>query len=520
MKKIFKIIIFLLLVNFSLVTVFAEENSNISESWENNSVQLDKQENIEEENDSETKEENKAVEDSDKKQVVNTKKETEIKTEWPELDRVEDTKESESKTEVDSIELPSYIEKPESELEKIYTERKDKITQLIDDEEDVQNVDSIKSAIEDIKIKTELNKDLFDDFSLQVKELEENILKNQELITELWSDSSKNSVDDKLTIEKLQTLNSNYKKQISYKQLVIFDLEKSLDSLAILNEKYENILWKYVELKKDNDLEKKEEFNNKMKVLYYVIAFSLLLYVLKYFLAKKFVPKYESYFLYFDLIHWIILIIFLIAFFFYIFPQLYVLLIFISGSLIFVNAPLISSFVSSVIVFRKYKIWDVIKYDENMGRIKMISPLFTTMSVLNKYWVISNDIETIPNNLLIKEKVMIIQEPSLIDHEFSVALPLNGIWNIFKIIDEIKVNILLKNLNQRIANINHDDEETFKIFHTQTKPDFIMINFTWRASPNRSRKLEAKIISYVYNYTNQYKANNGPPDWWMWTEEK
>ena len=106
---------------------------------------------------------------------------------------------------------------------------------------------------------------------------------------------------------------------------------------------------------------------------------------------------------------------------------------------------------------------------------------------------------------------MVIQKPELIDHEFSVALPLSDVGNIFKIIDEIKENILLKNLNQRISNINHDDEETFKIFHTQTNPDFIMINFTWRASPNRSRKLEAKIISYVYNYTHQYKTNKTLP---------
>ncbi len=403
----------------------------------------------------------------------------------------------------DSLPLPSTVKKEPSEIEKFYAEKKEKIGSLINKEEDQQKLDSLKKALDELVIKKELDQELLDEYNKQINVIKKQLDTNKRQLEE-YNRLKEKSVDDDLEIQALSKANRHLEKQLTYKELVTGDLDKNLDNLNILKTKYDNILSKYVDIKKWKDQEKSKEFQNKMIILYLVIFLSIIFYIIKYFLKKRFMPKYEAHFLYFDLIHGILLISFLVVFFFYLFPQLYILLIFISGSLIFINASLISSFISSIIVFRKYKIGDVIMHEEKLGRIGRITPLFTNIRILNKYWVISNDVESIPNILLVRDKVMLIQEPTLIDHEFTIALSLENTDNIFKIIDEIKENILIKNLNQRIPNINPEDEEIFKISHTQEEPEFVKVTFIWRATPNRSRKIEAKIISYVHNYITKY----------------
>jgi hypothetical protein len=88
----------------------------------------------------------------------------------------------------------------------------------------------------------------------------------------------------------------------------------------------------------------------------------------------------------------------------------------------------------------------------------------------------------------------VIKNPNIMDHNFHIILNLKDVDNLFKIIDEITDNIILKTLTNKLNNIDSLDEDIFKITYDQTHSDRVKIKFFWRATSNISRKLERKIL--------------------------
>ncbi|MDQ7022620.1 MAG: mechanosensitive ion channel [Candidatus Gracilibacteria bacterium] len=90
--------------------------------------------------------------------------------------------------------------------------------------------------------------------------------------------------------------------------------------------------------------------------------------------------------------------------FFYLYPELSIFLIFISGYLLAINAHLIASFVGSIIILEKYKIGNIIKFGEHKGQIIRITTINTVLLPMTDEGIFSNKPIVIPNYKLLKEE--------------------------------------------------------------------------------------------------------------------
>lgn len=372
------------------------------------------------------------------------------------------------------------------------------ITQLFDKSQSQKDIDQVQWIIQDFKIKKELDEKFLSEIQGDIALIQKKIEENQGTLTTL---SGAKDGDMALTAkyEQLQKDNEDLKKQIFFKESLISDLKNSIDSYKLLEVKYENVLNQYVQTEKEKQAQIMSENNQKYIILFFWILAFIWLYYLKFFLRKKDIIKKnrDNFYAYYDLIYAIVLIIFTITYLFYLFPQLYILLVFVSWSIIWANAILISSFVSSLIIFRKFAIGDIIGMGSDTWKIVKITPLHTIIRKINEHGIVDGDEMSIPNINLIKDSVNVINDIHQKDHYFSVILSLKDNEELFQIVDEIKKDILLKYLTHRPHSINPFDEDIYKTKYEYVDAENIKVTFYWVGTDELNRDIEKKIISYV-----------------------
>lgn len=381
-------------------------------------------------------------------------------------------------------------------IENDIADKKKQLNSIFDPTKQEKDIKNIENIIKEVQIKRDINNEFLDSIKNEVNNIKENISKNEENL-KIIGEENKKTADWKIKINELERTIRTLKNQLTYKEIIFSKLQSKSDDYEILQLEYENNLKEYTKLKNQSDKAKSIEIAKKMKLLYVFLILSLIIYISKVLILKVFKNKYESKILYFDFVFALVIICFLIGFFFYIYTEMYVLLFFISWYLVYINAPIIASFIWSILVFRKYTIWDIIKQWEDKWKIVRISPMFTTIRVMNDDWIITNHNINIPNAILVREKVDVIKNPNIMDHNFHIILNLKEIDNLFKIIDEIKDNIILKTLTCKLNNIDLLDEDIFKVTYDQTDTNKVKINFFWRSTSKISMKLERKILWYI-----------------------
>ncbi len=372
------------------------------------------------------------------------------------------------------------------------------ISKILDKPQDQKDIDTVKDIITDFKIKSGINSKLLEEVKKDIQDIQKKIQENESEITTLsWSKDSSLEFADKY--ESLQKENQKLKNQVFFKESLINDLKESIDSYKLLEVKYEDVLNKYVDTQREKEKDLNSVQNQKFFILFLAAFIFIVFYFLKIFLKKKdFIKKgKDNFYVYYDLFYAITLIIFTITYLFYLFPQLYILLVFVSGSIIWANAILISSFVSSLIIFRKFVVGDIIWIWPDIGKIVKITPLHTIIRKINEHGIIEGDEVSIPNINLIKDTVNVINDIHLKDHYFSIILTLKDNEHLFQIVDEIRENILLKFLTHRPHSINPYDEDIFKTKYEYIDSENVKITFYWIGPDELNRKIEKKIISYA-----------------------
>jgi hypothetical protein len=233
----------------------------------------------------------------------------------------------------------------------------------------------------------------------------------------------------------------------------------------------------------------------------------LILFTIAYILKTLFVAnenfqkKHENFWEYFNLIFWISLVIFLVLFVFYLFPELYAILILISWSLIFINAQVISSFVASLILFRNFKIWDIIKIWTEKWKIIKMTTLSTVIKKINDYWIIENEEISIPNIDLLKEKVTLDKNSLIRENTFNIILSINWKKDLFEIIDYIKDNIFSKLIKDKLHTLNPLSSDIFKTKYEHIESDKVKVSFYWLWKSELNRKIEKEIIKYIKDFS-------------------
>ncbi|NDK08013.1 mechanosensitive ion channel [Candidatus Gracilibacteria bacterium] len=374
----------------------------------------------------------------------------------------------------------------------------DKLLGKTDDE---KNIEAIETVLSELEIKKELNQSQLTEIQTNLKALQKNIEENNKNINILKEGKKVREISKEL--EDIEKNNALLQKELEFKEELIDDLQGSIAGYNILEVKYKKLLETYVDNKKEKETSILKNKEKKLITLFICIILFIILYIVKILLLRddKFIKKHENFGEYFNLIYGIVIIIFFIGFIFYLFPELYALLIFISGSLIFINAQVISSFVASIILFRNFKIGDVIKIGTEKGKIIKMSPLSTIIKRVNDYGVLENELINIPNIDLIKEKVTLAKNSLLKENIFNIILSLNGEKDLFEIMDSIKKNIFGKFLKEKLNTLNPYSVDTFKTKYEHTDSDKIKVTFYWLGSSELNRKIEKEIIKYIKKFS-------------------
>ncbi len=380
-----------------------------------------------------------------------------------------------------------------------FNEKRKEIYDITDTPEEQKNLEKIENTLEDIGIKKDFNKQTLDSVNTELNKIKQTINENTQKI-QVLSNKSKGSSENIIKVTELEKINLKLKQEIAFKENMIKDLQSTISSYEILEKKYELLLDQYTDTKKQI---KKEKSNVALWNLFYfllIIGIAGIIYYTKWFLLKKYPEKYEKHFLYFDLAYGILLIIVLVSYTFSIFPQLYLVLLFVAWSLVLVLWHLISAFVSSFLIFRKYKIWEIIKIWDETWQIVKLSPTYTTIRISNDYWFLTNRFLNISNDSLLKDKIVEIEQANIRWHDFKVIFPMKKWINFLQIVESIENDILLKYTFPRTDKLDKKDKDSYKISFSQSKSEEIEVKFYWRADMVASRKLEKKILELIKNY--------------------
>jgi len=363
-------------------------------------------------------------------------------------------------------------------LMKAFNERKEKLFDIINWWELATEINNLKIEINKLESSQDLDKEVKNKITDEIKKIEEKINQNKKI-------NNTNKKD-------LEIFLNEAKKSIEIKNNLVKKLNTQIEENKIDKEKNEILLQKLSKQKQKEDLKKKKQ---DYKKYYIFFGFSILLFLihisviflLKYNKIKREKGVYIKFFLIFGYT------LFLIWFFFYLYPELSIFLIFISGYLLAINAHLIASFVGSIIILEKYKIWNVIKFGEFRWQIIRITTINTVLLPMTEQWIFSNKPIIIPNYRLLKEEVIRDESPDKIIHNYILKFSLDLWLDTIKLVEDIENNILTKHLNFRLNTLAWN-EESFRTSMWFDRFWRIEIIFTWKWDDILNKRIERKIM--------------------------
>ena len=450
---------------------------------------------------------------------------------WKTLEEIK--QEEKQETKIIEKTIKNQIEKENSKkvedniVKKAFKTRTNQILNLNKKSKLEEEKDKNKKIIDTIKIEKKLNLELLEKINNKIinlkKELEEKnkILEKDKKILEELSNNDKAKNKNILDLEKEKTDLKKEKfrllSKLAFKKEELKNqiqnakrLENQIQNLKLLEEKYN---FEHDKLLEKEKLLKQKNFNTlkeKLKILYIFLAIILFLYWLRFLVLNhtNFKKKHTKIVTLWELALGILIVIFWIWYFFYLFPNLYILIIFLSGYLLLVNAHLIASFMGSLIVVNKYSVWDIVKTWNYLWKIEKIWTIYTIISEIDEKWFLHKNYKYIPNVIIVKEWLEKVKDYTIKQRTFTIRLALNKQNTIFKIIEHIKANILQKYINFRPTHLDPKNNDIFEIKYEQEKVNEVKITFFWFSSEEISRKIKSRIIGYIEKETTKIEKND------------
>lgn len=362
-----------------------------------------------------------------------------------------------------------------------FSERKTRLLDLINWWKLETEISKLKTKLEQVKVWTNLTESAKTKLLNDITNLEQEVISiNNEIKLNV-----ENSEEFDLLLEK-------YNNEIKIKKDLVDELNNSIKENEINTEKIDLLLDRYIAEKA-----KLEETENKQKTvkIYIFIVFTLIS-LLIYLVARDFSKKWKldsKKWIYINFFLLFIYIIFLIWFFFYLYPQLSIFLIFISWYMLIINSHLIWSFIWSVVVLQRFKIWDIIKFWEVYWQISKISPLYIVLLPLTREWVFKNKPIYVPHINILKENVTKDITADTFIHKFEITIRDDSWIEIMKFLEDIENNILTKFLHNKLDSIT-DTNDFYRISFDRTNFGHIVVVFVWRWDDILNKKVERKII--------------------------
>ena len=371
----------------------------------------------------------------------------------------------------------SEILSEDNVLIKAFEERKKRLFDVINWWELTQEINKLKIEINSLNNWEELNEEIK---AKLIADIDELTFKLEELVKQ------------DIQSEEVKSIINEAEQSIKIKNNLVDSLNEEIEENNLNKEKVNLLLKQNSQLKIENDIKEQDETMQKYYIFFWFTVFLFFIYLLLNYLSKiDRINKKRIIYSNFFLIFWYI--IFLIWFFFYLHPELSIFIIFISGYLLAINAHLIASFVWSIFILEKYKIWDIIKFWEYKWQIIKITTINTVLLPITNEWIFSNKPIVIPNVDLLKNTVIKDNNPEAYIHDYELKFAADLWIDVIQLVESIENNILLKHLNNRLNTLAWN-EESFRTSIWFDRFWRILITFTRRWDDVLNKRIERKIM--------------------------
>lgn len=347
--------------------------------------------------------------------------------------------------------LVEIDESNEKALTEFILKRKDRIEEILNNSssnsaENKYNEisETINNKKNNSEISNEVIKNLQNQFDLLNKTINE---KNQE-IEQL---TVKDNANIKKEISELEKQKVDLEKKITIEKNKVLALETEIAELEFYKKRYEELI----------KINNEEELKQREQNLFIYLGILIIYIIISWFWIK--IIKNSQKKSIFNVISTAFFITSIVIFTLVINPGFVIIFIIIAWSMVLAFKDFIVSFIASLLILRRYKIWDAVEIEWKKWKINSISALNTTL--LTDTWEIF-----LLNNFLISKPLKLVES----EKEFS----------------KIKIIILKENLGEKIKNLkNIFSEDEIKLSFTEKEENKIEIEIEieWK---NINEKIE------------------------------
>ena len=324
-----------------------------------------------------------------------------------------------------------------------------------------------------------------------------------------WTKDLANSILEKETLKvelnKLKNERTKLNEDLTYYK----DLQNKFEKENLEKEK---ILSLYTEMKSNLDREKAEEIWQKLKTYFYFIIWLSILWFLLLVLHRHKKDKVREIRL--NVIASFTMVLSLMLLFFYIKPSAIVYLVFVASALILIFKDLILSFISSVFVISRYKIWDIVelKWEWLKWKIISISLVNTELLSVDDKFNFENEHLKIPNNYFLLNKISMLSSNWIVNDSISFSVNQNtDLENLTNRIEET----LEKKVWHSLKNLSLSTNSKFKKL-IRLKDSENLITYQWNDTIENNLKikewmlktlLEFRVLKDIFKWEEEKKIN-------------
>lgn len=348
-------------------------------------------------------------------------------------------------------------------------------------------------------LEIQLQKEILEEINLliggEIDQMQKELAENENLKGDL---SAANKMTDEYTakIEELESSQEDLRKKIFEKEGIITENKKNIEQLSEAEVMKNYLLQQNLELKKLLDSVENRKIDAKMIILYVGLAIFVLAYLVKFLLKRKHKINYQHHFTYFDLIWGFSFFSFLVWFFFYVKPEMTIILFFLAGGFVVVSRDFIVSLLASLLIVNEFHIGDKIRFNGQEGIIVKIRPMWLVIRNIDKYDHATGEARRIPNYVFMSKEVVRIRRTEEKEY-FKLALNREYKLNIFRILKYIETEILQKNITTKLRNEITGEEMMYDLDYHYNDDGEPVIEITWKETREKSRRIKKKIMAYI-----------------------
>lgn len=403
------------------------------------------------------------------------------------------------------------VSQPDNAALQVLKDKSEQLQEQFTPSEIEKEEEQKQQELETVQIEKQTLESINSEIQNEVESLKKQ-LEEQEIIKDQLEAEKNKNVEATEKLLELQGSQNELERNIETKNLL---LDKNQQEIQVLEQ--EEVLKEYA-LKQNLELqralqEKTDGERQKKQFIFFIVTCAFLFaYGIRFSLAKRYAEniklqkKYAHHFAAFDILGLMIYLGFLVWFFFYLFPELVVYLLFLVGAIVIVLQEYLFSLISSIFIVQTYHVGERVSFGKREGIIEKFSLLKTFVRNIDDMGTNIQELRVIPNSKFMKEVVSVLPKGELEKTHFKIILPNDLSINEPALVRHIEENVLQKNITVKSYNEITDSEYYYYLDFSFTNTGHPVIEMTWHETREKSNRIKRKVIAEMEKFKKNSKG--------------